>query len=219
METVDITIERREHFRKGGSRRLRAGGRVPAILYGPKRTTVPISVSAVEFGRKLAHLEGTHLVRLISDTGDGDLHDRVVLMREMQEHPVTGAILHVDFYEVDLTARITVSVPLHFVGRAAGVVAGGILQPVMREVAVECLPTEIPEFLEIDVSPLGIHDALHVRDIRLPQGVTAETDGAQTVVTVVSPTVEEVVTPAAAAEPVAAEAPAAEAGTKTEGEG
>ena len=218
METVDITIERRECFRKGGSRRLRASGRVPAILYGPKRTTVPISVSAAEFERKLAHLEGTHLVRLISDTIDGDLHDRVVLMREMQEHPVTGAILHVDFYEVDLTARITVSVPLRFIGRAAGVVAGGILQPVMREVAVECLPTEIPECLEIDVSPLGIHDALHVRDIRLPQGVTAETDGAQTVVTVVSPTVEETAPTAAGAEPAAAEAPAAET-AKTDAEG
>lgn len=211
METVDITVERREQFRKGNARRLRAAGRVPGIVYGPKRQALAVSVSTLEFERKLAHLEGTRLVRLLSATAqDPDLHDRVVLLREMQEHPVTGAVLHADFYEVDLTARIEVQVPLHFVGKAAGVVTGGILQPVMRELAVECLPTEIPEYLEVDVTPLGIHDALHVRDLRLPEGVRSVADLGQTIVTVVAPTMEETTTTAApeaaAGEPAPAEA-------------
>ena len=125
METVDITVERRAEFRKGPARRLRAAGRVPGIIYGPKRQALAVSVSALEFERKLTHLEGTHLVRLVSATGsDPDLHDRVVLVRELQEHPVSGLLLHADFYEVDLTARIEVSVPLHFVGKAAGVLQG-----------------------------------------------------------------------------------------------
>jgi large subunit ribosomal protein L25 len=81
-------------------------------------------------------------------------------------------------------------VPLHFVGKAAGVVAGGILQPVLREVELECLPTEIPEFLEIDVSHLGIHDAIHAGDLKLPEGTTIAGDPTQTVVTVLPPTVE-----------------------------
>lgn len=219
METVDISVERRAGLRKGAARRLRAAGRVPAILYGPKRQTLAISISAVEFSRKLAHLEGTHLVRLVSAAdNDPDLHDRVVLIREAQEHPVTGALLHADFYEVDLTARIEVTVPLHFVGKAGGVVTGGILQPVMRELQVECLPTEIPEYLEVDVTPLGIHDALHVRDLHLPEGIRSMMDPGRTVVTVVAPTMEEVtVAPVAEAVPGEVAAPEA-APKKTEGE-
>lgn len=218
METVDITVERRAEFRKGAARRLRAAGRVPGILYGPKRQVLAVSVSALEFQRKLAHLEGTHLVRLVSAANDPDLHDRVVLVRELQEHPVSGVLLHADFYEVDLTARIEVAVPLHFVGKAAGVVTGGILQPVMRELQVECLPTEIPEYLEVDVTPLAIHDALHVRDLRLPEGVRVVVDPGQTIVTVVAPTMEEVTTPVAAEVVPGEPAPAEAVPKKAEGE-
>lgn len=221
METVDITVERRAERRKGAARRLRATGRVPAIVYGPKRQSLAISISALEFSRKLSHLEGTHLVRLVSTGNDPELHDRVVLLREAQEHPVSGALLHADFYEVDLTTRIEVSVPLHFVGKAVGVTGGGILQPVMRELPIECLPTEIPEYLEVDVTPLGIHDALHVRDLKLPEGLRVKAEPGQTVVTVVAPTMEEVTTAAAPAEGAAGEgatpgeaAPAAEAAPK-----
>ena len=219
METVDITVEHGETFRKGAARRLRAAGKVPAIVYGPKRPTQAIAISALEYSRKLAHLEGTHLVRLLgAGEADADLHDRVVLIREAQEHPVTGVLLHADFYEVDLTARIEVDVPLHFVGRAAGVVAGGILQPVMRALSVECLPTEIPEFLEVDVTPLGIHDAFHVRDLRLPEGAKTTMDGGQTVVTVVAPTMEEAPVAAAAEGPAVEGTPAEAAPKKAEGE-
>jgi large subunit ribosomal protein L25 len=223
METVDITVERRAEFRKGAARRLRAAGRVPGVLYGPKRQVLAVSISALEFERKLAHLEGTHLVRLLTSSGnDPDLHDRVVLVRERQEHPVSGVLLHADFYEVDLTARIEVNVPLHFVGKAAGVVNGGILQPVMRELPVECLPTEIPEYIEVDVTPLGIHDALHVRDLQLAEGIRLAAEPGQTVVTVVAPTMEEAPAAAAATEAVpteAAPADAAAAPKKPEGEG
>jgi large subunit ribosomal protein L25 len=142
-----------------------------------------------ECARKLARLEGTHLIRLLC-VGNPDLHEHMVLVREMQEHPVTAELLHTDFHEVDLTVRLTASVPLHFVGRCEGVVAGGILQPVLREVEVECLPTNIPEFIEVDVTQLAIHDSLHVRDLTPPADGTFVTEPSQTVVTVVSPTVE-----------------------------
>ena len=108
----------------------------------------------------------------------------------MQEHPVTGRVLHADFLEVDLDKRISVTTSVHFVGRSVGVVAGGILQPVLREIEVECLPTQIPDFIEADVSGLEIHGSLHVKDLVLPAGVTAVTDGAQTVVTIAAPATE-----------------------------
>jgi len=209
METVEVTIERRSGQGKGPSRRSRVAGRVPAILYGPKRTTTSITVSAEEFERKIAHLEGSHLIRLLHAGGsDPDLHERMVLVREMQLHPVSGAVLHADFYEVDLTERLEVSVPLHFIGKPAGVVNGGILQPILREVHVECLPTEIPEFIEVDVSALDIHDAIHLSEITLPEGVTPIGDQAQTVVTVLPPTIEE--KPVEAAPEAAAAVPTAE---------
>lgn len=191
METVEITVMRRTGFGKGEARRLRSAGRVPAILYGPNRTPASVAVDAEQFERRLAHLEGSHLIRLVDDSGtDPELHERMVLLREMQRHPVTGTVLHADFYEVDLTERLVVSIPLHFTGKAAGVVAGGILQPILRELEVECLPTEIPEFIEVDVSGLGIHDAVHIADLKLAEGVVAVGDPTQTLVAVLPPTVE-----------------------------
>jgi large subunit ribosomal protein L25 len=226
METVEITIERRTAAGTGTARKLRRAGHVPAVLYGPKRPAAHVSVAAEEFHRRLAHLEGSHLIRLVHAGGaDPELHDRMVLLREMQRHPVTGQVLHADFYEVDLTERLVVSVPLHFIGKAAGVVAGGILQPILREVEVECLPTEIPEFIEVDVTGLGIHEAVHLSDLKLPEGVRTEGEATQTLVTVLPPTVEAKPTEAEVApEPAAAEGappaePAAKKGPEKGGEG
>src|SRR3989442_350795 len=203
MEMVEIKVERRTGRGKGEARKLRRTGVIPAIFYGPKRETLAIGVGAEEFDRKLSRLEGSHLIRLVNDGGrDADLHDKAVLLREVQRHPVTDDILHVDFFEVDLTERLTVSVPLRFVGKAVGVVEGGILQPIMREVEVECLPTEIPEFIEVDVSALAIHEAVHLSDLKLPAGVTSVGDAAQPLVTVLPPTVEETKPEAAEAAPV-----------------
>jgi large subunit ribosomal protein L25 len=210
MEMIEITVEHRAARGKGNARRLRRGGLVPAIFYGPKRNTVAIGVQAEEFEKKLTHLEGAHLIRLLN-TSDADLNDKAVLLREVQRHPVTGDILHADFLEVDLTERLTVSVPLRFVGKAEGVVAGGILQPILREIEVECLPTEIPDFIEVDVSALGIHEAIHLSDLTLPEGVTAISDAGQTLVTVVPPTVEEAKPAAEAAEAAPVEGAPAEA--------
>jgi large subunit ribosomal protein L25 len=224
METVEITIELRSDRGKGPMRRLRAGGKVPAVLYGPKRTTTSIAVNAEEFERKLTHLEGSHLIRLVhAGGGAGDLHERMVLVREMQLHPVSGRALHADFYEVDLTERLTVSVTLHFVGKPVGVVNGGILQPILRELEVECLPTEIPDYIEVDVSALDIHDAVHVTDLVLPVGIISVGDPMRTVVTVLPPSIEAKpveaapeVAPAAEGAPAAA-APEGQPAKKTEG--
>jgi large subunit ribosomal protein L25 len=233
MDMVEITIERRTGRRKGAARKARRTGAVPAIFYGPKRSTVSLTMNGEEFEKKLAHLEGSHLIRLLHAGQDPDLHDKAVLLREVQFHPVSGAVLHADFFEVDLTERLTVSVALHFVGKAAGVTEGGILQPIQREIEVECLPTEIPQYIEVDVSALGIHEAVHLGEVTLPEGVTAVGDPSQALVTVLPPTVEEAkpteaaeavpvegAAPEGAAAPAAGEAAPAEAkGKKGGGEG
>jgi large subunit ribosomal protein L25 len=173
-------------------------------------------VPATEVVQKLVHLEGSHLIRLREPRqGDRELHDKVVLLRELQRHPVSDQVLHIDFHEIDLAQRRNVSVPLRFTGKAAGAVTGGILQPIMRELEVECLPTEIPEFIEVDVTALGIHDAIHVSDVKLPEGVVAVTSPGTTLVTVLPPTVEEA-KPAEAAEAAPVEGAPAEGTVPTE---
>ena len=195
METLEIKADHRVKGSKNSARRLRRNGKIPAILYGPKTQSVPLQVDKKDFSTRVAVLEGSHLVRLKSS--DPSLTEKVALVKDMQFHPISGDVIHTDLYEVDLAARITVRVPLRFIGKAAGVVRGGILQPIVREVEVECLPLDIPNSFNVDVSALDIGDSIHVEDIPMPEGVTAVYESNYAVVTVVTPTVEEA--PAAAA--------------------
>ena len=189
METIEIQIEPRDAGTKGAVKRLRREGKVPGVFYGPKTTPVLLAVDRKQFSTRVAELEGSHLIRIKS--ASPLLAEKVALVKETQLHPVTGAILHADLYEVDLTARIRVNVPLHFVGKAVGVVRGGILQPVVREIEVECLPMDIPEYMNVEVSELDIGDSLHVTNLAMPEGVVAVSEAGLTLVTVVTPSIEE----------------------------
>ena len=196
METLEIQVETREVGSKRQARRIRRDGKIPGVLYGPKTAPVPLELNKKEFSNRVAGLEGSHLVRLKS--GSTALADKVALVKEMQYHPITGEVVHTDLYEVDLTARIQVRVPLHFVGKAAGVVRGGILQPIVREIEVECLPLDIPEFFNVEVSALDIGDSVHIEELSIPEGVTVVSESNLALVAVVPPTVEEAPTPTAA---------------------
>jgi large subunit ribosomal protein L25 len=206
LETLEIQVEAREVGNKRQARRIRRDGKIPGVFYGPKTSPVPLELNKKEFSSRVAGLEGSHLVRLKS--ASTALADRVALVKEMQYHPITGEVIHTDLYEVDLTARIQVRVPLHFVGKAAGVVRGGILQPIVREIEVECLPLDIPEFFNVEVSALDIGDSIHIEELSMPEGVTVVSESNLALVAVVPPTVEEAPTPTAA--PVEGPAVAAE---------
>jgi large subunit ribosomal protein L25 len=198
LETLEIRVDARDKKRKRDAKRLLRSGKIPAILYGPKTEAVALALDKREFSSRVADLEGSHLVRLKSESAT--LADKVALVKDMQFHPIHGDVIHADLYEVDLTAKITVHVPLHFVGKAEGVVRGGILQPIVREVEVECLPLDIPAFFDVDVTRLDIGDSVHLEELAMPEGVTAVYESNFALVAVVPPTVEEA--PAAAAEPV-----------------
>jgi large subunit ribosomal protein L25 len=218
LETVEIQAEPRDSGSKGKARRLRRSGKIPAVFYGPKAETVSLAVGEKDFVTRVAGFEGSHLIRFQS--GSPLLSNKVALVKDLQLHPVTGNVLHVDFYEVDLTQKIQVMAPLHFVGKAEGVVRGGILQPVVREIEVECLPMEIPEYIDVEVSALDIGDSLHVEDLTMPPGVTAVYENNFTLVTVVPPSVEEAAPTAEAATAEVAEgAEAASPGEKKKEEG
>jgi len=189
METVVLSVEDRQVTTKGDSGRLRRSGKVPAVFYGPGKTSLPICVDAREFRFKLDGLEGSHLIQLTSPSSA--VNEKLALLKEVQRHPVTSAPVHIDFFEVDVNKPIEVTVPLHFTGKAAGVVAGGVLQSLRREITVGCLPREIPEFVEVDVTPLALHGSVHISEIPLPAGVKAVYETDDPVVTIASPVVAE----------------------------
>ncbi len=205
MDTLEIQVEARDKQRKRDARRLLRDGKIPAILYGPKMTTVTLALDKKEFSRRVAGLQGSHLVRLKS--ASATLAEKVALVKDMQFHPISGEVIHADFYEVDLSAKIQVHVPLHFVGKAIGIVNGGVLQPILREIEVECLPLDIPEFFDVDVTALDIGDSVHIEDLQMPDGVVSVAEDNLALVAVVPPTVEAVETPTVAPVEGAAIAP------------
>jgi len=197
MEMRALSIEKRVGTGKGAAKRLRRTGRVPAILYG-SRTPVNITVDPKDIFRLIhGHEGGTQLLQV----SYGESPDKVMaIIRDMQLDPVTEDLVHVDLQEVDMDKPIQVTVPLRHVGEPVGVRdAKGILEMILREVQVSCLPGSIPESFTADVSELGIHDVFTVGQLVAPEGVRILTDANQAVATVAPPMAEEVVAPVATA--------------------
>lgn len=211
--------ERRTGVGKGVARKLRQAGRIPAVYYGRGEEPIALAVGLKDLQDVIERAEGSNVIVELKVDGDG-VADRKALIREIQRDPVGGRILHLDLQHISLTERIVVEVPIVLVGTAVGVKdGGGILEHLLREVEVECLPTDIPTKLEVDVSALQIGDSLHVSDLKADR-VEIQTDADRTIATVVPPTVLEEAKPA---EEAAAEEPelvkekkeeAAEAGGK-----
>ena len=186
METVEVSVETREVGNKRDAGRLRRNGKLPGVVYGRGTDGVAMQVDGRELRTRVGRLEGSHVLRFKSAAEN--LDGRLVLVKDVQYHPVTHAVAHIDFYEVDVTRKITVMVGLHFVGRAEGVIHGGVLQPIARELEVECLPMDIPAQIEVDVSSLEIGHGLKAGDITLPPDVTNNTPDLA-LVSVLAPTV------------------------------
>jgi len=216
MESIELQVDPRDTRGKGASRKLRRAGRLAAVLYGPKLGSIPVSVDAKDLEAKAGSVRGSVLVRLQSAAAE--IGERLALVKELQRNPVTGELLHADFYEVDVKSKLRVRVPIEFVGKPIGVEMGGILQPVLRELEVLCLPTDIPKVVQVNVSSLAIHDVFHLSDVQPPPGVEVHFDSDEPVVTILAPTVEEVKVEAAEGEeapaPEEAAPAAAEAGSQ-----
>ena len=188
MAEFTLRAERREGVGKGFAKKLRREGKIPAILYGDGQETLPLQVEARQVHTLLKALSGeTALVELVVEGRGGGRWTTIV--KEVQYDPVRGDPLHIDFQRVSAARKITVEVPIIVTGVPVGVrTKGGVLEHLLREVEVECLPSEIPEHIEVDVSHLDLGDAIHVADLKLERGEIL-TDPTSTVVTVVPPRV------------------------------
>ncbi len=200
---MELAADRRRYSGKEINRKRRVEGKIPGVIYGKGLET-----RSIEFQRKPLEKfldtarRGTVVVKVtVHDGAEGK--ESFAVLKETQTHPLTGQVTHVDFYEVALGRKFRVEVPLRVKGKAVGIEMGGVLEVVTRNLEVECTPDHVPEFLEIDVTPLGIGDSLHLADVRFPEGVVpTEKDLRMTLAAVHTPKVE--------AAPVAVEEAAAE---------
>ncbi len=208
MHRVDVEVTTRESKGKGACRRLRAAGKLPITLYGEGKEPVSLTVDRHAFHHLVSSEKGRHaILNLKSQAADA-----LGIVKDVQYHPLTGQPVHADLLRISLDHKVTTMVPLHFVGVPDGVRnSGGVLETPLRELEIECLPTEIPEFISVNVEPLAVGQALHARDLAVDAAIHILTNLETTVASVLAPTVEKVEAPVEA--PVEGEAAAA-AGTE-----
>jgi len=201
MAVIPLKGSRREKLGKGGARKARAAGHIPAVIYGHGEQPAAVTVDRVEFETAIRlHKGGNPIVSL---SLDGKEH--TALLRAAQRDPLSHQIIHVDFQHISLTETVEVKVNVHLVGVPTGVKdGGGILETILREIEVRCLPTAIPSAIDVDVTSLAVGDSIHVRDIKV-EGLTVLSDPDATVAVVAAPTVMEEKPAEAVGEPAVAE--------------
>ncbi len=173
------------------AKKLRRQGVIPAIIYGPGSEPIPLAVKANELKKVLYRYRGEQILFNLNLEDNGSSIQKMALVKELQYHPVTDEILHVDFYEISMEREVEVEVPIEVVGKAKGVERGGHLQLLLHTMTVSCLPGAIPDKIQVDVTDLDIGDAIHVRDLTPPEGVRYLDSPDEPVVTILAPEEEE----------------------------
>ena len=204
QQVFDVTI--REQMGKEAAKRLRANGFAPGVVYGRGMAPLPVAVDAREFARRFGHVAHSNvLVQLKLPEGqDGPL----AMVQAVAWDPLTGALLSVDFHQVSLTEKIHATVSVTLAGEPAGHKQGGVLNQLLHQVSVACLPGDVPASLEIDVSGLDIGQSLHVSDLTLPAGVDLLSHAEEMLAVVTPPTKRTVEDEAEEAEPEPEQVPA-----------
>lgn len=193
MEEILLDVEIREELGKSDVKQLRKKGFTPAVIYAQGKETQAIKISTHQLISMVHQHRLESMVVNLKIKGDTKNKARACLIKEMQHDPVTGNITHVDFNEISLTKAIKVNVPVVAKGEPVGVkLEGGSLEHILWEVEVECLPTDIPKDIEVDVSQLKIGDAIHIKDITFPANIKVLSDPGAVVLSVMAPMKEEV---------------------------
>lgn len=218
MDQPKLSARVRKARGKGAVRKLRRSNQIPAIFYGPKAAPMMLAVDYPELERVLKQGSGENVILDLLVQTDKGTETRKAILKDLMMDPVKDTCLHVDFYEISMDREITVDIPIRLTNTPVGATDGGVLQQVTRQLTISCMPDKMVDALELDVSGLAIGDALHVKDIELPEGMKTEEEGLLTVALVAAPTVEEepVVEEEAVEEAAAAEAAEAESEPRAE---
>ena len=186
MKKIALPVVTRTETGKGPARRLRASGKVPAILYGRKQEPQMLAFDAHEFS-KLVVQAGANPLWELQVSKDGAASSCIAIIKEKQVRPIDGSIVHLDFQEIAMDIPIVVTVPLHFEGKPFGVDRGGTFQHSLRDIQISCLPGNVPEIISVDVSKLDWNQSLSVAELPMEPGVTPLRDMGLTVCTVLPP--------------------------------
>lgn len=198
MATEHLDVVVREGRGRSYRNRLRAEGKIPAVVYGRAVGSLPVEVETRAMERLIDRHGAGGLVEL-SLKGSGRAKKYHAIIKDIQYHPVKRHLQHVDFQQISLKEEVTTHVPLRLVGEAHGAKKGGLVEQHLRQAEVSCLPTRIPEAIDVDISGLDLGESLHVKDLEVPEGVRLLTDEEISVVSIIAPRRE-------APEPEAAEA-------------
>ncbi|MBN1211908.1 MAG: 50S ribosomal protein L25 [candidate division Zixibacteria bacterium] len=211
MKEISLTANLRNERGKGSARRTRSEGKIPGIVYGPEIDPVSIAIDEKVFRSAIKLSTSGTIFNL-----DVDGKENKVVVRDIQRDPVTSRVIHVDFHAISMNRPINIAIPIKFIGIPRGVKTdGGIMNAPMRELEISCLPVNIPDALEIDVTDLGIGDSVHVKDLSI-ENVEILAEPQRTVVVISSPTVMKAEVTAAEGE--VAEGEVAEGAAEGEGE-
>jgi len=191
MKQVILNAIKREKTGKDVSKKLRKQELIPAIIYGPRFQPLPIAVKSSELESALIKHKGETILFNLQ-LANGEPSKIQAILKDYQTHPVTDKIIHIDFLAIHEKETITIDVPLEFVGKPVGISKGGILEILLHELTIECLPSEIPDKITVDISNLDIGDVLHVKDIKVPKGIKVVDNPEETVATILTEAKEEV---------------------------
>ena len=216
MAQSTLFVMKRNRVGKGVAKKIRKEGAIPAIFYGRETDPIPLTVNPLDLKKALSTEAGENTLLELHIKGDGDEITKIALLRDVQYDHLKSLPIHFDFQEVQMKELITVKVPIRIIGKAQGVQEGGILEEILREIEVECLPTAIPNVIDVDVSQLGIGDSIHISDLSLSEGVTVLHEPEETIVTILSPVMEEVKAAAPVEVPPPTEVEGEEAKPETE---
>lgn len=189
MDTMQLNSEIRVQTGKGAARRLRSAGKLPAILYGAETEPMMLAMEYTELEKTLKGRAAENIIFDLTINGEKKGQSKKVMIKELQRDPVKRDYLHVDLFEISMAKELEVDIPIDLVNIPVGVEEGGVLQHIRREVKAACLPQDLVDKIEVDVSGLDIGQSLHVRDISFPPGLKPLDDEDLAVVTVVAPTV------------------------------
>jgi len=204
-EQLKLSATPRTATGKGVARRLRGKEMLPAVVYGHNTPSIPLTIELKQLQDLMRRGKSERKLFLLSIEGNGEPAEKTVMIKDIQLDPVQRNYLHIDFFEVSMDEEVTLSIPIRLIGTPAGVEIGGVLQQVRRELSIKCLPSQIPDSLEADVSSLTIGDSIHLKDMQLPSGIKVSDDLDITIATVLAPTVEKEVAKEAAPEAAAEE--------------
>jgi large subunit ribosomal protein L25 len=187
MAQVSLSAHVRNIKGKGAARKLRRDKQVPAVFYGPHAPATMLSVNYSDLQALIKSTASENIILQLRIESDKGAETHSVILKELQSDPIKPVYYHADFYEIAMDKELTLNIALHLAGTPPGVAKGGVLQHVKRDLQVSCLPADMVESIEVDVSALDIGDAVHVKDIALPKGIKSLEEEDETVAVVATP--------------------------------